>query len=61
MAKFDGDKCPCCGEERELEYGNVYAENGEAWHTVTCLKCETYYTAYYKFCGVEDVEYGERW
>ena len=57
--KFDGDKCPNCGEEVEIEYGHVYAENGEAWHSCTCLKCDTQYTLFYKFDGIEGIEYGE--
>lgn len=59
MGAFNGDKCPNCGEERDLEYGHVYAENGMAWHSVTCLKCETFYTAVYEFGFIEAIEYGE--
>lgn len=59
MRKFDGDKCPNCGEKHEIEYGNVYAECGEAWHSATCLVCNTQYTVFYKFDCIEGIEYGE--
>jgi len=59
MDRFTGDRCPKCGEERDLEYGNAYAEDGTAWHGITCLKCKTYYIATYRFEGVEVFEYGD--
>ena len=59
MNGFCGDACPVCGERTELEYGTVYAENGEAWHSVTCLACGACYTACYVFSEVIDVEQEE--
>ena len=53
--KFNGDKCPNCGEEVEIEYGHVYAEEGQAWHEAKCLSCETTYTVVYRFECIEDI------
>lgn len=53
MSKFDA--CPYCGEEREIEYDYVAAEDGEAWHGATCLSCGTTYTVVYKFSHIEDI------
>ena len=49
-------KCPICGEGDEVEYGHVYAEGDMAWHSCTCLKCGAFYTATYKFEGIETFE-----
>ena len=56
--RFDGDKCPCCGEPRDVEYGHVYAENGVAWHSATCLKCDAQYSVFYRFEGIDGIEHG---
>lgn len=53
MKKFDGDKCPKCGEENDIEYGHVYAEEGWAWHHVECKKCGFGYTLEYEFKVVD--------
>ena len=43
------DTCPRCGEQSDVEYGHVYAENGWAWHEATCRKCGFRYRLEYEF------------
>lgn len=53
MSEKQFDACPKCGEQVNIEYGNVYAENGWAWHSVECNSCGCKYTLEYEFKVVD--------
>jgi hypothetical protein len=49
---FPGD-CPWCGEETELDYGDLEFESGCVWQKVSCSTCHGRWNEVYQAWAVE--------